>query len=352
MGGPSKTVLNSSFAKWDAKQRIRFNIRNPKQQGSSAFERYQQYKYTKSIQEALDNGACLNDLEFDFKKGHLWKEKKTDLRNAVKYAVSLGSKCIVAEVLRDAGLRRFSSPFDWVYSSGEMVEHCLKDNFAKYLDTKQMVKTGHAFGHKHYSKMLGRGIIYPHHNPKKDIEAFTRRVCRFRAVTKSKKRILFVMANLIESESGLQEAREGKGKEFQDVFKALQNKGIKSFELFAVNLICGKASLAASKAKKKSGGPVVKEIGWGRKNGQSLLTVHDFHCVGACTGLRLKNQTDRKVLGDLVGGKRKFDLDEDPLIKDGAKKDVSRKRPASFVVHPKRTVKKLPDGTYITKAMD
>jgi len=358
--GSSNPKRISLFAKWDAKQRIAFNIRNPKVQGGSAFERYQRYKHTKTIQEALDNGACLKDLEFDYQKGYLRKSKPTDVRNAFKYAVSLGSKCIVAEVLRGSGLRRFSCPFDWLYSSGEMVEHCLKDNFATYLDTTQMVKSGVNHGHKHYSKMLGRGVIYPHHNPKKEIVAFTRRVQRFRAVMRSKKRTLFVMFNLVESVSGLQEAREDKGKEFQDVFKALQKKGVKSFELLAVNVLCGKASDAGSKAKEKPKKyPVVKDTRCGLKNGQSLLSVYDFHCVGECTGLRLKQPKDKKALGDLVNGQRKFDLDADPLIKDDAKKQAAslpskrqRSDSGAFSLHPKRTVKRLKDGSYLTKEMD
>lgn len=48
--------------------------------------------------------------------------------------VSLGSHCFAASLLRRWELRRWSGPFDWLFSSVPMVTHCLEDNFTAFLD--------------------------------------------------------------------------------------------------------------------------------------------------------------------------------------------------------------------------
>ncbi|MGI3776371.1 MAG: DUF1796 family putative cysteine peptidase [Janthinobacterium lividum] len=55
-------------------------------------------------------------------------------RAPYRHAVSLGSNCYVSQMLKGQGLKRFSAPFDWVFSTPAMVEHCLRDDFATLLD--------------------------------------------------------------------------------------------------------------------------------------------------------------------------------------------------------------------------
>jgi hypothetical protein len=48
---------------------IRFEQTNPKAAGSSARKRYEKYKKAKTVQQAIDLGACGMDLKWDFKRG-------------------------------------------------------------------------------------------------------------------------------------------------------------------------------------------------------------------------------------------------------------------------------------------
>lgn len=91
--------------------------------------------------------------------------------------VSLGSHCHMAEILKDTGLRTWSGPFDWIFSSPGMVRDCLADDFALLLDRTQLVSTppqerprpdecrgGHrAFRQRHHVP-----FVFNHHDPASD----------------------------------------------------------------------------------------------------------------------------------------------------------------------------------------
>ena len=55
-------------------------------------------------------------------------------RPAYRHVVSLGSNCYASQLLKARKLKRWSAPFDWVFSTPAMVEHCLRDDFATLLD--------------------------------------------------------------------------------------------------------------------------------------------------------------------------------------------------------------------------
>jgi len=59
-------------------------------------------------------------------------------RPAYRHVVSLGSNCYASQMLKAQKLKRYSGPFDWVFSSVPMVEHCLRDDFRTLLDRAQM----------------------------------------------------------------------------------------------------------------------------------------------------------------------------------------------------------------------
>lgn len=354
----SKGSTLSHPSRWPVETRIAIVPKNPKGKGSSAFERYQKYKHAKTVQEALDSGMCMGDLVYDFKRGYISRKSVTN-RNAVEYVVSLGTRCFVAEVLRDAGLRRFACPFDWIYSSPEMVAHCLTNKFVTFLDPSQITKSGNAFGHKHYSSMLARGIIYPHHNPRECMADFKRRVTRFNKVIQSGKRKLFIICDTIETIVRRREAENCNPALFRNVFDSLRKKGCKNFELLAINVMCGQASEATSTGRNAK--PVITKL---RKHClkayTNLLTVYNFQSTGPCTGLRFKAKRDTEALGALFNGERSFDLADDPLPTGGPTGVISKKPAAHLaqgakrrlIVHPNRTVKRLNDGSWLSKGMD
>jgi len=50
---------------------------------------------------------------------------------------SIGSQCLTSVMLQNAGLKRFSGPFDWIFSNLRMVADCIEDDFAAFLDRDQ-----------------------------------------------------------------------------------------------------------------------------------------------------------------------------------------------------------------------
>ncbi|MBC7432363.1 MAG: hypothetical protein H7345_09885 [Rubritepida sp.] len=50
--------------------------------------------------------------------------------------ISLGSHCAPAMILKKNGLKQFSTPFDWIFSTPAMVRDCLRDQFRTLLSTR------------------------------------------------------------------------------------------------------------------------------------------------------------------------------------------------------------------------
>lgn len=55
--------------------------------------------------------------------------------------VALGNHCQMAQILKETGLRTWSGPFDWIFSSPGMIRDCLADDFFALLDRSQYVST-------------------------------------------------------------------------------------------------------------------------------------------------------------------------------------------------------------------
>jgi hypothetical protein len=109
---------------------------------------------------------------------------------------SIGSQCLTSVMLQKAGLKRFSGPFDWIFSNLRMVADCIDDDFAAFLDRDQYrpiplehrgsARTqfaNHALYHHRY-KLAG---IFNHSDPcRPDVYAYlVRCVDRFREVLAS-----------------------------------------------------------------------------------------------------------------------------------------------------------------------
>lgn len=48
---------------------IQFEPINPKKRGSEAYDRYEQYKWARTVGEALRRGAAKGDIKYDLEKG-------------------------------------------------------------------------------------------------------------------------------------------------------------------------------------------------------------------------------------------------------------------------------------------
>ncbi len=120
--------------------------------------------------------------------------------NTDKIVISLGENCNSAWYIKAVGLKKASYPFDWIYSSPEIVLDCINNQFDKYLDKSLMFKTrsGNSAGHTYYHSSL-----FNHKNPLKtedDYQYYKRCVERFKKVFDSPSEIIFVITVITETE--------------------------------------------------------------------------------------------------------------------------------------------------------
>jgi len=92
--------------------------------------------------------------------------------------VSLGNNCLTAWYLKESGRRHASFPFDWVFSSPEIVVDCISDGFRKYLDRSLMHRSNdYGAGHREYHRNM-----FNHRSPlasRANYESYFRAVARF-----------------------------------------------------------------------------------------------------------------------------------------------------------------------------
>jgi hypothetical protein len=110
----------------------------------------------------------------------------------VGHLVSLGSFCLPSLIFRDNGLRRYSLPFDWIFSTPQMVRDCLADDFAMFLDRRHFRSISHqrkdpGAEHEFYRERYGLPALFAHRDPTQepDYLYFTRCVTRFRQLLRS-----------------------------------------------------------------------------------------------------------------------------------------------------------------------
>lgn len=115
-------------------------------------------------------------------------------KHSYNYISSIGEFCHVSYVLKQAGYKYFSLPFDWILSTKFIILDCLEDNFSKFLNKSfyidnESTTDPKSAGHSYYKKNM-----FVHHNPRNqdDYDYFTRSVDRFRKVMKSSQKKIFI----------------------------------------------------------------------------------------------------------------------------------------------------------------
>merc|ERR1712232_1060666 len=133
----------------------------------------------------------------------------------------------------------------------EMVIDCIRDDFKKFLDIKLLKSVGAGYkvqvGHKVYGQMLGRDVIFPHHDPRSaDRDRFQRSTSRLLNILQLKLRKLFCFGDIVQSQRALDEFRgtNGTGEKVKQLFDAIQAKGVTNFELVVIAICTGSASAA------------------------------------------------------------------------------------------------------------
>jgi hypothetical protein len=112
---------------------------------------------------------------------------------AYNVVVSIGNSCLASWTCKKAGLKRFSCPFDWIFTGVDVIIDCLTTDFQVFLDKEQYdtyLDTQKSAIHKKY------GRIFLHHDPRltEDYEYFQRCVNRFKQVCRSETlKVMFLM---------------------------------------------------------------------------------------------------------------------------------------------------------------
>lgn len=120
----------------------------------------------------------------------------------VKHVISLGTHCLASSLMKSLGLRRYSLPFDWLFTSPQTVLHCLNDRFETFLDrthyktiTRDRNTVDAGADHLFYLKKHKVGDMFTHRDPSmtSDYAYLKRTVERFNHVMSSSDAKLFVM---------------------------------------------------------------------------------------------------------------------------------------------------------------
>eukprot|EP00746_Dinoflagellata_sp_MGD_P015929 gnl/MRDRNA2_/MRDRNA2_135635_c0_seq1.p1 gnl/MRDRNA2_/MRDRNA2_135635_c0~~gnl/MRDRNA2_/MRDRNA2_135635_c0_seq1.p1 ORF type:complete len:390 (-),score=64.47 gnl/MRDRNA2_/MRDRNA2_135635_c0_seq1:13-1182(-) len=248
------------------------------------------------------------------------------------HVLSFGSCCLVARILREAGVRLYAGPFDWLFSSAQMVRHCIGDDFSTFLDVDQILgqPPEKARCHSFYGEMMNRVVVFPHHEPRgRDRGYYKRSVQRFLNVLASPEKKLFVLVHLVQSQQELHgtrdpdalgSVRDGSGSsnaEIGRLFDELNMRGVVNFELRVVHAVePGLDQRIEADRNGSNSHSLVFDTGPGRER----LVVYELHCAGRFTGLFFKNFVDEKSMKQLMLGnpfeKRNFKLQPDPLALD------------------------------------
>jgi len=232
--------------------------------------------------------------------------------------VSLGCRCSQAATFKTLQQRRYACPFDWIFSSAQMITHCLRDDFGAFLDRSKYflnatlvdaigLRPGSAprerkiIGHKVYSTMMGgvgKGAIFNHRDPlhnDADYEYTERTVERLRCVLASQDRKLFTIINL-NKQLWLEE-------DIRELFKELCS-ATKNFVLIAVDCMRNLGGRARNLPPEE----LEQDV-----QGDSQLLMYRLPCVGDNTGSYFREEFDAARMRALVISPYRFDLVEDPL---------------------------------------
>jgi hypothetical protein len=112
-----------------------------------------------------------------------------------KTVISLGSHCYTSWLLKQAGIKSYSTPFDWLFSNPGMISHCLRDDFKTFLDRSYYRSTpfdervaphANQCDHLYYLERFGIKFVFNHRDPttEQDYAYFQRAVARFRECAK------------------------------------------------------------------------------------------------------------------------------------------------------------------------
>ena len=108
----------------------------------------------------------------------------------IKHVCSLGSLCHTSQMLKQNKLKKCSYPFDWIFSTSDVVIDCIKDDFKKFLDKSYYISKGGYAGHSIYNSLN----MFAHRDPltnEDDYNYYIRCVDRFKQLLQYEENKLF-----------------------------------------------------------------------------------------------------------------------------------------------------------------
>lgn len=126
--------------------------------------------------------------------------------------IGLGQNCNASWYLKQTDNKRASYPFDWIYTTPEIIMHMLHDDFRQFLQRDLIIPHGLDAGHKVYHETL-----FGHRNLLRsdaDYAYYVRSVDRWRRLMASHTPLVFVTVVLNETEKR-KRWKEGFTKEFK-----------------------------------------------------------------------------------------------------------------------------------------
>jgi hypothetical protein len=142
-----------------------------------------------------------------------------------KHILSVGTHCITSNTLKRFGLKKYSGPFDWIFSNIAMVAHCIGDDFSIFLDRnlhsivppeERQIDGANFCDHLFYLENFGVRFVFNHFDVSKHeyYEYYVRCVDRFRSAINSSEPCLLVCISENASERDfmtLCDSIEGRG---------------------------------------------------------------------------------------------------------------------------------------------
>ncbi|KAA9010774.1 DUF4214 domain-containing protein [Sphingobium limneticum] len=158
------------------------------------------YSVVKDVIESF-----ISSKEFERLISKNWVE--TDIffpEQPAEHIISLGVDCFSASKIKQIGRRTGSFPLDWCFSTPEMLNHILEDDFNIFLDRKYFLTNEdikrpdihiNQCDHLYYRDKFDISFVFNHKNPtnETDYNYYRRTVDRFRNNLSSDKQKLFVL---------------------------------------------------------------------------------------------------------------------------------------------------------------
>lgn len=138
-------------------------------------------------------------IKQNFLQKFVWTQNSTN-KKEINHIISMGDHCLTSFLLKKYKLKKYSLPFDWIFSNLDAVLHSIDDDFNTFLDNQyyQVAKTddGHEATHHTFyeSNYAVRSPMFNHLDITQDehYQYTLRSVQRFRRVLASEEAKLFI----------------------------------------------------------------------------------------------------------------------------------------------------------------